>query len=116
VSTPLWAIGSILGATVAAATASFLLKKGVDRTTLSWNAFRLSRYVMGGIGLYLLSSAFFFVGLLGGPLSVLYPFTAAQYVWVALIAHWLLGERISPWKKAGIGLIVLGVILVGLGS
>lgn len=114
--TPLWAIGCILGATAAAAIASFLLKKGVDRTTLSWGTFRLSGYVIGGTGLYLVSSALFFVGLLGGPLSVLYPFTAAQYVWVALIANWLLDEEINAWKRAGIGLIVAGVILVGLGS
>jgi drug/metabolite transporter (DMT)-like permease len=47
---------------------------------------------------------------------VLYPFTAAQYVWVALIANGLLGEKINAWKKAGIFLIVAGVVLVGLGS
>src|SRR3990172_10942405 len=110
-----WAIGCILAATVVAAAASFFLKKGVDRTSLNWSTFRISRFILGGIGLYLLSSALFFVGLLGGQLSVLYPFTSTQYVWVAVIANRLLGEEINPWKKAGIFLIEAGIILVGLG-
>ena len=44
--------------------------------------------------------------------SQLLPMTALDYIVVALLAHWFLGEVITPTRWAGIGLIVAGVALV----
>ena len=44
--------------------------------------------------------------------SQLLPMTALDYVVVALLAQWFLGEVITPARWAGIGLIVAGVALV----
>ncbi len=49
-------------------------------------------------------------------LSVLLPVTTLEYVWISLLAKKLLQEEIEPTKRLGIGCIVVGVILVGLGS
>ena len=44
--------------------------------------------------------------------SQLLPLTALDYIVVALLAQWFLGEVITPARWAGIGLIVVGVALV----
>src|SRR5262245_25592812 len=45
-------------------------------------------------------------------LSQVLPMTALDYVVVALLAQWVLGEVITPARWAGIGLIAVGVALV----
>ncbi|MBI2680147.1 MAG: EamA family transporter [Candidatus Solibacter usitatus] len=45
-------------------------------------------------------------------LSYVLPVTAIGYVLVALTARVFLHEHVSPWRWAGIGLIVAGVMLV----
>lgn len=109
------AIGLVLTATAVAAVASFFLKRGAGESSFAPGNLRVSKWVIAGAGCYVLSTALFFIGLTGGPLSLLYPFTATQYIWVTLIARYLLGERINMWKVAGVGLIVAGVTFVGLG-
>jgi drug/metabolite transporter (DMT)-like permease len=44
--------------------------------------------------------------------SLVLPMTAIDYIVVALLAQWLLGEAVTPARWAGIGLIVSGVFLV----
>lgn len=111
-----WAVASVLAATMLAAVAGYLLKRGADDTYISRKQIRISRSVLAAVALYLLSAALFFLGLLGGPLSVLFPLTAVEYVWIVLLAYKFLHERINAWKGVGIACIVVGVFLVGLGS
>jgi len=49
-------------------------------------------------------------------LSYVLPVTSLGYVLVAFVGRWLLDERISATRWAGILLIVAGVALVGSGS
>jgi len=49
-------------------------------------------------------------------LSYVLPVTSLGYVLVALLGRWLLDERITSTRWAGILLIVAGVALVGGGS
>lgn len=44
--------------------------------------------------------------------SQLLPMTAMDYIVVALLARWLLGEDVTPARWAGIGLITVGVVLM----
>jgi drug/metabolite transporter (DMT)-like permease len=63
----------------------------------------------------LLQALFFFVYLAllsRTDVSQLLPLTALDYIVVALLAHWFLGEIITPARWAGIGLICVGVALV----
>ena len=69
-------------------------------------------WVIAGVALQAL---FFFVYvtlLSRADVSQLLPMTALDYVVVALLAQWALGEVITPARWAGIGLITFGVVLV----
>ena len=62
-----------------------------------------------------LQAAFFFVYLTllsRTDVSQLLPMTALDYIVVALLAQWILGEVVTPARWAGIGLIAVGVALV----
>jgi drug/metabolite transporter (DMT)-like permease len=68
--------------------------------------------VLAGVAL---QAIFFFVYLAllsRADVSQLLPMTALDYVVVAMLAQWALGEVITPARWAGIGLITVGVVLV----
>ena len=48
------------------------------------------------------------------PLSQAYPFTAAAFVLVVFGGAWLFSEPLTLARIAGVGLIVVGVILTGI--
>jgi drug/metabolite transporter (DMT)-like permease len=71
-----------------------------------------SPWVVVGVAL---QAAFFFLYLTllsRADVSQLLPMTALDYIVVALLAQWALGEAVTPARWAGIGLIVVGVALV----
>ena len=69
-----------------------------------------------GLACYLLSMLLWIRVLMRLPLSVAYPLLSISYVLVYLVAtSWSFwGETASTARSAGIGLILLGVILVSL--
>lgn len=68
---------------------------------------------IAGVGYCCLAyTAFFFAPAAHG--SVLLP--GSLPLWTALLAAVLLGERIQPWRAAGLALIVLGDLIVGAAS
>ena len=46
------------------------------------------------------------------PMSVALPCTAASYVAVVILGHFLFGEALSPQKLAAVGLICTGVVVL----
>ncbi|MBI4463000.1 MAG: hypothetical protein HY653_08850 [Acidobacteria bacterium] len=114
--TQAWAVASAIVATLLAAMAALLLKRGATETRFALRGLRVSRQVLGAVVLYLLATFLGALALLGMQLSVLVPLTSLEYVWIALLARRYLGEHIGLGKAAGITCIVLGVVLVGLGS
>jgi len=69
-----------------------------------------------GVALYLGSSALFLLGIKNGDLSVLYPMVSLGYIWTLLWSRLFFNEPFTRNKFAGLGLILLGVFFVGLGS
>jgi undecaprenyl phosphate-alpha-L-ara4N flippase subunit ArnE len=69
-----------------------------------------------GVGLYLGSSVIYTLGIKHGQLSVLYPMVALGYVWALLWARLFFNERFTRQKQLGLGLVLIGVVCVGLGS
>jgi undecaprenyl phosphate-alpha-L-ara4N flippase subunit ArnE len=103
-------------------TASFIgsfgmafLKMGAGRLTRSPLSLLNSKLLIG-IGLFLGSSVFYALGIKDGQLSVLYPMVSLAYVWGLVWAKIFFNEALTRQKVAGLGLILLGVFFVGLGS
>ena len=71
-----------------------------------------SPWVLAGVAL---QAAFFFLYLAllsRADISQVLPMTALDYIVVALLAQWALGEGVTAVRWAGIGLITAGVFLV----
>ncbi len=70
-----------------------------------------------GVGLFLLSSYFFVLGIRPpGELSVLYPMVSLGYIFTLLWSRIFFNEPFTRTKFVGLALIVAGVVFVGLGS
>ena len=71
-----------------------------------------SPWIILGVALQALFFFMYLALLSRTEVSQLLPLTALDYIVVALLAQWLLGEVVTPARWAGIGLIVVGVALV----
>jgi len=66
----------------------------------------------GALTAYGLSVLVWVVGLSRVPVSQAYPLLSLGYVLNALLAWWLLGEVVTAVRLAGIGVIIVGVVMV----
>ena len=71
----------------------------------------IAGFVSYGLGAILLIMALKY-----GDLSVVYPFIALSFIWVALLSIVIFHERISLINWLGIFIIIIGVSLIGYGS
>jgi drug/metabolite transporter (DMT)-like permease len=71
-----------------------------------------SPWIALGVAVYALEFVLWFAALSRTQLSIAFPFTALGYVGVVLASRYVLDERISLRRWAGIGTIVIGVVLV----
>ena len=91
------------------------LKLGAHKLTKSVFSF-LNLKLVFGVALFLGSSVFYALGIRGGQLSVLYPMVSLGYIWTLLWSRLFFKEPFTRQKFLGLGLILLGVFFVGLGS
>ena len=68
--------------------------------------------ILGGILSYALSLIVWILALSRVEVSVAYPMVSIGYILTALAAWQLLGESVSAMRFAGIGVIVIGVVMV----
>lgn len=112
VSSMLWVIfGSFIGSLGAAA-----LKAGAKRLKLDVVALLTNWQLVAGVAAYLISSVFFVFGLREGELSILYPLVSLGYLWTLVWSKIFFGETITRMKLIGVGLVLVGVALLGLGT
>jgi drug/metabolite transporter (DMT)-like permease len=91
------------------------LKLGAGKVTNSIWSFVNPQLALG-VSLFLGSSVFYGLGIKGGQLSVLYPMVSLGYIWTLLWSRLFFQEAFTRQKFVGLGLILLGVFFVGLGS
>ena len=91
------------------------LKLGAGKLNKSIWSF-LNPQLATGVGLYLGSSVIYGLGIRGGQLSVLYPMVSLGYIWTLMWSRLFFQEALTRQKFMGLGLILLGVFFVGLGS
>ena len=68
--------------------------------------------ILSGTGCYVLSLVLWVMALSRTEVSVMYPMVSLGFALNALLAWWLLGEAVTPLRMAGIGIIIVGVVLV----
>ena len=104
-------IGSFIGSFGAV-----FLKAGAVRLEKNFAALIANWRLIAGVLLFRLSSVFFVFGLKHGELSVLYPIVSLGYIWTLLWSRLFFGEQLTRSKIAGLALILIGVLFVGLGT
>ena len=72
--------------------------------------------LLTGYFLYGINTVLLVLALRQGHLSVLYPIIALTYVWVTILSPMFFVDHINAFKVTGVGLIVVGVSLIGVGS
>jgi drug/metabolite transporter (DMT)-like permease len=105
----------VFAASVVGSFGAVFLKLGAARLDGSLRSFVDSRLGLG-VALFLGSSVFYGAGIKGGQLSVLYPMVSLGYIWTLLWSRMFFNEALTREKFMGLGLILVGVFLVGLGS
>jgi drug/metabolite transporter (DMT)-like permease len=105
----------VLMASVIGSFGAVFLKLGSAKINRSILSFANPQLVLG-VGLFLGSSVFYALGIKGGQLSVLYPMVSLGYIWTLLWSRLFFHEPFTRQKFMGLGLILLGVFFVGLGS
>jgi drug/metabolite transporter (DMT)-like permease len=68
--------------------------------------------VLGGLGMFVLSAAVWLVVLSRVSLSFAYPFASLTYVLILLFDRFVLHDQVYGLRWAGVGLIVVGIILI----
>ena len=115
-TTPLSSMLLVLLASFIGSFGGVFLKSGADR--LHWNlrSLVLNYHLGAGVGMFLLSSYFFVLGVRHGELSVLYPMVSLGYIWTLLWSRLFFKEPLTRNKFLGLGLILAGIVFLGLGN
>ncbi len=115
-STKTGAIIAVLLCTLLTASAQIFYKFGIQKLSLAFPEVLLNYYIWIGLALYAVGAGILIIALRHGELSVLYPLIASGYIWVNLLSAYLFAEALNVWKVAGIGVIIVGMLCIGLGS
>ncbi|HLH18098.1 MAG TPA: EamA family transporter [Bryobacteraceae bacterium] len=105
----------VFAASVVGSFGAVFLKLGAARLDGRILSFLNSRLILG-VALFLGSSVFYALGIRGGQLSVLYPMVSLGYIWTLVWSRLFFNEALTREKFVGLGLILLGVCFVGMGS
>lgn len=105
----------LLGAFIGSFGAVFL-KAGSHTMRRNWKSLLLNWKLGAGVFTYLLSSIFFVMGMKHGEVTILYPLVSLGYVFTLLWSRLFFNEPLTRIKFAGIGIIMIGVVLLNLGN
>jgi drug/metabolite transporter (DMT)-like permease len=109
--TPVSSMLLVLVASIFGSFGAVFLKMGAEKlkagllNIISWQAAL-------GVGLFLLSSVFFVMGIKHGELSVLYPMVSLGYVWTLLWARLFFKEPVTKQKFLALGMILTGIVFI----
>ena len=114
--TPVISMVMVLVASFVGSFGAVFLKSGAQKLRDGLRYLILNIRLAAGVTLFLLSSAFYILGLKHGEVSVLYPMVSLANVWTLFWSRLFFKEPITRSKTLGLLLIVVGVFLIGLGA
>ncbi len=114
--TKIGAIIAVLCCTLLLATAQIFYKFGAAKLTYTLSGILTNYWIFIGIGMYAIGAGVLIISLRHGELSVLYPLVALGYVWVNFASAYFFHEPLTTLKWVGIGIIILGMCFIGIGS
>ncbi|MCR4895965.1 MAG: EamA family transporter [Lachnospiraceae bacterium] len=109
-------IAVLLAETIAASFASYFLKKSAETGEKPKYFILLSPFFYLGGFLYVFSALCGIYLLQKLPYAVVLPIGSLTYVWTLFVSRILLKEKITKRKVLGMTTLILGVVLVGVGS
>jgi len=115
-TTPISSMGFVLGGSVIGSFGAVFLKSGALALRRHWASLVFNWRLAVGIGTYLVSSVLFVKGMSNGELSVLYPMVSLGYICTLLWSRLFFHEQVTKAKLAGVGLILVGIIFLGIGN
>lgn len=115
--TKLWAVILILFISVINALAQVFLKFGANAIDFSSLYSIIIDYNLWiGIFIYCIAGVGMIFAFRGGEVSLLYPLLASAYIFTLLFSKIFFNEALTSHKLIGVGIIIIGVILLGIGS
>ena len=109
----LWALTAVIIATIIGAYGALFFKKSSGSFKFDLSLLKNYNLIIGFV-LYGISSLFYMASLKGGDLSILYPLVSLSYIWILLLSHKYLSEKITTNKIIGIALIIVGIVVINL--
>lgn len=108
----LWLFGLVAFCSIIGAFGQIFIKLGMD--IFQFDFIRLITNWQLGLGmfLYLVSFVLYSYAIKNGDLSILYPIIALSYIWVMVLALWVLKEPVNSYNIIGAFVIVFGVGLI----
>jgi len=115
-TTPISSMILVLVGSVIGSVGAIFLKSGAHTLSRHWSTFVFNWRLAVGILTYLLSSVLFVKGMSNGELSVLFPLVSLGYVCTLFWSRLFFHEVITNVKLAGVGLILVGIAFLSIGS
>lgn len=120
---PAWFVAALLSITLAAS-GQVLLKVGVQRAftanVASYPSMLLAAirepFIALGVTAFAASTVVWLAAISGQQLSRVYPMAALGYILVTIASVRLFHDTVTPWKIAGITLIVVGIVVLNAGG
>lgn len=102
-------VGSLVGSY-----GMYVFKKGANNHAF----FELfaTKYFWWGAALNAISIPFYIIALGLEHLSFIYPLVSINYIWTTFLSVKYLGENMNRWKYVALVGVVVGIVLIGIGS
>jgi multidrug transporter EmrE-like cation transporter len=111
-TTPISSMALVLVASIFGSFGAVFLKMGAEKLKTGGVLGIFSWQAALGVGLFLLSSVFFVLGIKHGELSVLYPMVSLGYVWTLLWSRLFFKEPVTKQKFLALGMILTGIVFI----
>ena len=92
------------------------LKKSSQKFSFNLKLILSNSNLLKGISLYVVATVLYILALRKGHLSVLYPMVSITYIFITILSVKELHEPINKYKIIGMSCIIVGIILIGIGS